>query len=169
MSYLQMRYFALLAGAACLLAAIFVPWLDLTTAMFGLPPLQAVSPSAIIWGAVFNSPAIVRSPALVVGGILYVGAALAIAGLSIPIVRGAEQRSYGVSRLASALIAGAVECGLFGLFALLALPLMLAFFAPYPDATIDLGIVPSLTGSVLAIIGLAPIAISTRGRATHGA
>lgn len=169
MSYFKMRYVALFLGAACLVGALIVPWLDLTTSFSGLPPAQEVSPGAIIWGAAFNTPTIVRSPLLVVMCLLYMGAAMAVAGLSIPIVRGAEQRRDGVARLAGALMTGAVECGLFGLFAWLALPLMLAFFAPYPDANVDLGIVLALAGSALAIIGLAPIAISTRGHAAFRA
>jgi hypothetical protein len=165
MSYFKVRYVALFLGAACLIGAFFAPWLDLTSAVFGLPPAQEFSPSAIIWGAIFNMPTIVRPPFLVVMCILYLGAALAIAILAIPIVRGAEQRSYGISRLAGALMAGAVECGLFGLFAWLALPFMLAFFAPYPDSSVDLGIVLALAGSALAIVGLTAFAVTARERA----
>lgn len=165
MSHFRIWYVALFAGAVCLIAAIFVPWLNLTTAVFGLPPQQEVSPSVVIWGTIFNSPTIVRSPSLVVGSILYLGATLAIAGLTVPIVRGSEQGSYGVSRLAGALIAGAIECGLFGLFAWLALPFMLEFFAPFPDASAGPGIPLALVGSALAFIGLFAITITAHDRA----
>lgn len=154
----------LFVGAALLAAAIFVPWLTLTTAAFGLPSMQQVSPGSVIWGAIVNTPVIVRSSPLVVGSLLYLGAVLAIVGLSIPIARGARQQDPGVARLAGALIAGAVECGVFGLIAWLALPFMLAFFAPYPDASPTLGILLALAGSAFTIIGLTPIAVSARRR-----
>lgn len=166
MSYFRMRYAALFVGAACLTGAIFAPWLTLTDAMFGLPTQQAFSPAAIIWGAIFNTPSIVRPLPLVVMSILYLGATLAIAGLAIPIVRGAEQGSYGVSRLAGALLAGAAECGLFGLFTWQALPFMLEFGAPFPDSSVGPGLPLMLVGSALAFIGLFAIAITARGRAT---
>ena len=77
MSYFKTRYVALFLGAACLVGAIFVPWLDLTTSFSGLPPAQEFSPGAIVWGAIFNTPTIVRPLPLVVMCLLYLGAALA--------------------------------------------------------------------------------------------
>lgn len=165
MSYFRMRYVALFVGAVCLVGAIFAPWLNLTDATFGLPAQQEFSPGAMIWGAIFNTPTIVRPLPLVVMCILYLSATLAIAGLAIPIVRGAEQGSYGVSRLAGSLMAGAVECGLFGLSVWLALPFMLEIGAPFPDSSAGPGLPLALIGSALAFIGLFAITITAHDRA----
>ncbi len=164
MSHLRVQHGALFVGAALLATAIFVPWLTLTTAVFGLPSIQQVSPGSVIWNAIFNTPVIVRSSPLVVGSLLYLGAALAVVGLSIPIVQGARQQDPRVAQLAGALIAGAVECGVFGLVGWLALPFMLEFFNPYPDASPTLGILLALAGSALAIMGLTAIAVSAHRR-----
>ncbi|HEY7976079.1 MAG TPA: hypothetical protein VID72_12095, partial [Ktedonobacterales bacterium] len=129
------------------------------------PTTWVWSPAAILWNALVSAfphaPAvnawfIGRAMGLVAVSALYLGAALAVAGLAVPIVRG-SRRGEDVSRFAWALLVGAVWAGILALVAWLVIPYIYEFS---DGSNVDIRFTDGTIGIALAIAGAALAAVS---------